>query len=995
MVTAGVAMALLLFAVACKSSSPDAPGEEGESQTPRTQARDVSRKVAGPLTTPPGIDADQLRVRQGEAMSIARMSLADVIDRIGRPDFLDQTEAENRPQADPEPPLAAQHAFLTARQLWREGMNFEAMRELEKALRLDPNAPEIHRMLAHTNAVRAPFHLHRALVLDPKDVATAFELGRAYYEREQWRDAAAVLAYVRSLMPQHDDDNDDAVRRQLMHYYLGAALLQLDYDAAGVSELVRFLDTPVRLTMATPAAYQLAMARRRAGLLWQAIGDAQMRLDKPEPALSAYSRAGEASVPDARALLARVVYTLLRLERTQDATNIVLNYLDDHDPDPSGSDLIEYLVEHGGDRQKIAARLDHIYIEQDRPAHVALLIAELRGPSEGQALLLEHLTAKPGDDVVLRELIERGLGDDAPRDGQWLASLIRLVATAITAAPSQGNAISQPLLDAITTGEPVRTAFQQDVALTADPAARYILARFQLRDGDRQAARDQLIDVVEQAPQLTAARIELATIYLRDRQYEQAERVLRPIQAQDDPQVIRIQAQVLERTDDVAGAIELLDRAIGRIDDDVDLIVEKARLQSAGGDAVLAERTLLDALQTRPRAEAIYEQLFKLYDTNAVPDVSKQWVRLMDRMLYAIPESRLARLKKAEWDIVRRNYDQAERVLNELLEEDPRDFQAINNLLDVLAVTGRKNEADALIDDRIDRFPNDLQLLYVALKHYSERSENIDKANTYLERLLVQQPPSLSRDLQLARLYLATNRNDDAVDLLEKAVARGEESDMLIGAIAEIVGKTPEDEEMDERFAHYIERLPKYEADLMFWWAIAHERRGNFDRFEKIMLDLLDKHPDHANANNSLGYLWTVRHIHLERARDMIQRAVDAEPTEAAFLDSLGWVNYKLGDFDQAVQWLKRANAADGDNDPIILDHVGDALYRAGNVDEAKRYWQQAQSRLDGKSPSTDPERSSLPDRLGRKLDAITAEQPAPVAESPGRESPAQGPADP
>jgi tetratricopeptide (TPR) repeat protein len=998
MLAACVLTAMMLFAAACRSAEPAAANAADSDARPapaRRSDRAQPTAAAGPLTPPPGIPAAELLPHEGDALVTARLSLEQVIERIGRPGFLDDAAEQAGREPDAEPPVAAQHAYLTARQYWREGMNFEAMRELEKALRLDPNAPEIHRMLAHTNAVRAPFHLQRALVLDPKDAAGAFDLGRAYFEREQWTDAVAVLAYARSLKPERDAQSEDIVRQLLTSYYLGGALMQLGYDAAGVDELVKFLDTPVRLTMATPTAYQLAMAKRRSGLIWQAIGDAQSRLDQPALALSAYRRAGDESVPDARVLLARVAYTLLCLDQTQAATDVVLNYLDAHEPDRNSSALIKYLVDHGGDRRAIATRLDAIYVEQGRPAHVALLIAELRGPNDGRAFLLEHLAAKPGDEVVLRELIERGLSGDGQGDSSLLARLMRLVAAAITAEPARGEAISRPLLDAIPSIAPVQQAFKQDAALAADPAARFILARFQLRDGDKQAAQQQLIEVVEQAPQLTAARIELAALYLRDQQYEQAERVLRPIQAQDDPQVIRLQAQVLERTDNVPGAIALLDDAIGRIDDDVDLIVEKARLQLVGGDAPSAERTLLDALQTRPEAEAIYEQLFVLYDANAVPDASKQWVRLMDRMLYAIPASRLARLKKAEWDIVRRNYGQAESVLKELLEENPRDYQALNNLLDVLAVTGRKNEADTLIDARIDQFPHDTQLLYVALKHYTDRSEDIAKANVYLERLLLQQPASLSRDIQLARLYLATERGDEAADLLEQAVARGEESDMLIGAIAEIVAKTPDDEKMDERFAHYVARLPKHEADLMFWWAINHERRGNFERFEAIMLDLLEKHPDHANANNSLGYLWTVRHVNLERARDMIQRAVDAQPAEAAFLDSLGWVYYKLGDFDQAVQWLKRADAADGDDDPIILDHVGDALYRAGDTDQAKRYWQHAQSQLDSGSQSTDPERMSLPDRLQRKLEAVKADQQAPVAESPGHQPPARDETDP
>ena len=73
---------------------------------------------------------------------------------------------------------------------------------------------------------------------------------------------------------------------------------------------------------------------------------------------------------------------------------------------------------------------------------------------------------------------------------------------------------------------------------------------------------------------------------------------------------------------------------------------------------------------SRPQAEAIYEALFDLYDSpNGPPDAAQQWQRLMNRMLGSIPQSRIARLKRAEWLVANGRQDQAEALLKSLLAE--------------------------------------------------------------------------------------------------------------------------------------------------------------------------------------------------------------------------------------------------------------------------------------------------------------------------------------
>ncbi len=103
---------------------------------------------------------------------------------------------------------------------------------------------------------------------------------------------------------------------------------------------------------------------------------------------------------------------------------------------------------------------------------------------------------------------------------------------------------------------------------------------------------------------------------------------------------------------------------------------------------------------------------------------------------------------------------------------------------------------------------------------------------------------------------------------------------------------------------------------------------------------VLDEFPQDVSALNDLGYLWADRGKHLQRAEGMVRRAVEAAPENAAYRDSLGWVLYRRGRFKEALAQLERA--ARGEPDPVILDHLGDALSAAHQAERARQAWRKA-----------------------------------------------------
>lgn len=129
-------------------------------------------------------------------------------------------------------------------------------------------------------------------------------------------------------------------------------------------------------------------------------------------------------------------------------------------------------------------------------------------------------------------------------------------------------------------------------------------------------------------------------------------------------------------------------------------------------------------------------------------------------------------------------------------------------------------------------------------------------------------------------------------------------------------------------------------GDWRFYYVrgIAYERSDKFPLAEKDFLHALDLNPNQPQVLNYLGYSWVDKGLNLNRALEMIQKAVQASPNDGYIIDSLGWAYYRLGRYTDAVTQLEQA-ATLRPNDPEINDHLGDAYWKVGRKLEAKFQW--------------------------------------------------------
>ncbi len=138
------------------------------------------------------------------------------------------------------------------------------------------------------------------------------------------------------------------------------------------------------------------------------------------------------------------------------------------------------------------------------------------------------------------------------------------------------------------------------------------------------------------------------------------------------------------------------------------------------------------------------------------------------------------------------------------------------------------------------------------------------------------------------------------------------------------------------------ERWPD-DADLVYEHAMAEEKLDRVDTMETLLRKVIALKPDNANAYNALGYSLAERKVRLGEARDLIRKALELSPNEPFITDSLGWVEYRLGNRDEAIRLLRTAYQARPDTE--IGAHLGEVLWTDGRTDEARKVWREARSR--------------------------------------------------
>ncbi|MEQ8247481.1 MAG: tetratricopeptide repeat protein [Alphaproteobacteria bacterium] len=269
--------------------------------------------------------------------------------------------------------------------------------------------------------------------------------------------------------------------------------------------------------------------------------------------------------------------------------------------------------------------------------------------------------------------------------------------------------------------------------------------------------------------------------------------------------------------------------------------------------------------------------------------------------------------------------------------------EALNGAARFMAQNGDRETATIYAQLALYLSPG-LDAVHVLLGNLEESAQQWEAAIAAYRAVPPDTPFGWSARLRIAATLHRLDRTNEAMTLLRgMADERPARNDALI-QLADILRSEKRWREAADAYGRAIDRAGSPVADnwgLYYSRGIAFERAKRWPEAERDFLQALELQPEQPDVLNYLGYSWVEQGLNLDRARAMLERAVELRPRDGWIIDSLGWVLFQLGDFEGAVLNLERAIALQP-ADPVVNEHLGDAYWRVGRKREARFQWDRA-----------------------------------------------------
>lgn len=378
----------------------------------------------------------------------------------------------------------------------------------------------------------------------------------------------------------------------------------------------------------------------------------------------------------------------------------------------------------------------------------------------------------------------------------------------------------------------------------------------------------------------------LAENYLNDGQIDAAldqYKVIADANPEDAQTYLRI-SEIYRRQGKYDEALDSLKRAQAMVPDALEVPYNIAVVYEAQGRYDDAARMLLDLLKKTEKPDSSYSQA--------------------DRNNRGIFIERLGMIYRDQ-----ENYPAAVDAFRKLLplgDENAR--TGYQDIIDTYREAKQWTEATDTAKEAVQKMPNDRELRMVLDAQLADTGDP-DKPLADVRSLLKGKPEDRDVYLRLAIMNTRLKRWSDAEEALNKAESLSTKSE-------------------DKEYVYFLR-------------GSTYEREKKYDESEAEFRKVLAINPQSAATLNYLGYMNADRGVELDQSLNYIKEAVSLDPTNGAYLDSLGWAYFKLGKYDLAEESLNKAALHMG-SDPTVQDHLGDLYQKTGRLKLAAAHWERA-----------------------------------------------------
>ena len=511
--------------------------------------------------------------------------------------------------------------------------------------------------------------------------------------------------------------------------------------------------------------------------------------------------------------------------------------------------------------------------------------------------------------------------------------------------PSEYGSFSQETLFALLTAELAGQRNRFDIALgnyvqqanaTGDAGVAERAFRIAEYLGAEQAALDSALIWARNAPSnidaQRAAAVQLARAGRYDESMTYMEQVL---QRQGDTHFDFLALSAAETDPDTrAGLLQGFDRLLSKNPDNSQLLFGKAILLQQDGRAEEALALLEDSSAGATEVSPILLRARLLQSLGR----GQEAMPILQKGIRQNPDDKRLRLTYARLLIEQDRFDEAKGEFSKLVLENPNDDDLRFSLALVCLEAEAWEEAIVYLEELIERRS------HVDAAHYNlgRAYEALDDNDSALQAYALVGPSNdyLPAQQRQAELLLSQQRSAEASALL--AQAREAQPDYAIQLYlieAEGLSNHGQIEPAWKVITEGLEQFPN-DLNLLYTRAMLAEKRDDLAQLETDLRYIIEREPEHAMALNALGYTLADRTTRYQEAFELITKAHQLDPDDPAILDSLGWVNYRLGNLPEAERLLRQALEKFPDHE--VAAHLGEVLWAQGKQREARRVWRDA-----------------------------------------------------
>jgi len=468
----------------------------------------------------------------------------------------------------------------------------------------------------------------------------------------------------------------------------------------------------------------------------------------------------------------------------------------------------------------------------------------------------------------------------------------------------------------------------------------------------------------------------LADIYINARENDSAAVILQKIIASDssDINVYYKLARLYENTRPLE-AIKIYDKIIDIIGLDWNVLLHVAELYEKLGYKEKAAESVQGLLLLDPSNIELQKLAIDFYARNGYYDEA---LDMLDDIILTMPDDLEARERRAQIFIMQNNWEEASNEFKYIIEKPDVPLEAkINIGATYFAKSFSDSTALPIAKEFFESINNDttywqvkLYLAAIALnegndslaiKNFKYVTENAswhqeswitlgglyfdnqkyEDAETIMLEAIERFPNSYAINLILGLSLAQQNKTLESKDYLEKAVELNPNDLNSLSAYGFTLSQLQENEEAIKYLKRAL-RLDPNNVNVLGQLGLLYNNMDMMAESDSLYELALQVDPQNALINNNYAYSLSERDLQMDRALIMIEIAIAADSSNSSYLDTYGWIFYKLGKYDEAYFYIQKAIEADGNDNAVLLEHLGDVLYMQGKKNEALEYWERA-----------------------------------------------------